>query len=137
MLDIEYRRKIALDRPFEESRRDVQDFSDYLNSLVGEVKYAGVSVRLRETELPEGSAESNDVMINGRTVAEILDGLDLVIPASKDCGTCAGACDTGGCGTAEEEDRDPMDWNRSIIEDIPDIILKNAISKALADSRGA
>ncbi len=134
MLDIEYRRKYSLDRPFEESRRDVYDFSEYLGSLVGEVKYAGVSIRLRETELPDDSEESNEVLINGRAVAEVLEGLDLVIPSSKDCGTCSGACGSGGCGVDEEE-RDPLDWNRCIIEDIPDIVLKNAISKALADAR--
>ncbi|HIJ00949.1 MAG: hypothetical protein PWQ88_136 [Candidatus Methanomethylophilaceae archaeon] len=131
MLDIEYRRKYKLDRPYAQSRRDVYDFSEYLNSLVREVKLAGISIHLRETEISEDSEEKNDVIINGRTVAEILDGLKLIIPATKDCSTCGGVCGTGSCGTGERED---LDWNHAIIEDIPDIILKNAISKALADS---
>lgn len=132
MLDLEYRKKSSLDHPYEESRRDVYDFSEYLNDLVKEVKFSGINIKLRETDLPDGSEEKNALIINGRTVNEILNGLDLVLPGSKSCGNCSGACGTGSCGT---EEREELDWNEAIVEDIPDIILKNAISKALADSR--
>ena len=133
MLDIEYRKKDSLDHPYEESRRDVDDFSEYLNDLVKEIKFSGINIKLLETDLPAGSEENNVLIINGRRVDEILAGLELVLPGSKSCGNCSGACDTGSCGT---DDREELDWNEAIIEDIPDIILKNAISKALADSRG-
>lgn len=132
MLDLEYRKKSSLDYPYEESRRDVYDFSEYLNELVKEVRFSGINIKLREIELPDGSEERNTLIINGRTVYEILSGLDLVLPGSKSCGNCSGACGTGSCGTDEREE---LDWNEDIVEDIPEIILKNAISKALADSR--
>ncbi len=133
MLDIEYRRKSVLDHPFEASRRDVYDFSEYLNTLVDQVRFSGINIKLREIDIPEGSEDRNDVVINGRSVAEILEGLDLVLPGSKSCGNCSGACGTSdGCGGGE---RDDLEWNEDIIEDIPDIIFKNAVSKALADSR--
>ncbi len=104
-------------------RTTVGEMEKYMENLVFEMKCAGVNTSFR-SEHKDGA--SNDIVINGRSVNEILDGLEIRKPEL----------------TPEEDkpvqlvsfERSPDDWNVSIIEDIPDLLMKNALSKAFADA---
>lgn len=125
MLDIEYR--YSGEPTFEGSRRKrVKDMEDYIRSLVLEMQMADISVGFKMMQA-EGK---NDVLINGRTVASILDGLNI-IPLEPDDEGC-------GCGTTDKKTlinigRSDRDWNQDCIEDISDVLMKNAISKVYAE----
>jgi hypothetical protein len=103
-------------------RGTVKEMDEYLNRLVVEMKFAGVSTKYESVE-QEGP---NDVVINGRRVAEILDGLEIRRPEVDD--------DTARSQVIVVAERSPDDWDTGIIEDISDILMKNALSKAYADA---
>lgn len=103
-------------------RPSVKDMEEYMQHLVFEMKYAGVGTSFK-SEQKEGA--KNDVIVNGRTVSEILDGLEIRKPELDSEGRPAQMV------TLE---RAPDDWNKDIIEDIPDLLMKNALSKAFADA---
>ncbi len=102
-------------------RTSVQEMCDYVNGLVSEMKFAGISVRF-EAKIVEGRKSA--VAVNGRDVEDILDGLEIKkpeVPPSPSSSMIIGF------------ERAPDDWNRDYIEDIPDLLMKNAIAKAYAD----
>lgn len=127
---LEYRNKGRLDHPFSLSRKDVSGLTKELKILVGQVKSVGIDMEFKVTAI--GEDEPNDILINGKPIAKILQGLNIVHEGG--CSDCS-ACNESSCATANESKRDELDWNRSVVEDIPEALLKNAISKVIADSR--
>ena len=103
-------------------RSSIASMVEYMERLVFEMKFAGVSTDFK-SEHRDGA--KNDVIINGRTVAEILDGLQIVKPELDSEGRPA---------SIVTFERAPDDWQEDIIEDIPDLLMKNALSKAYADA---
>lgn len=67
------------------------------------------------------------MFINGIDVHNILDGLEIRTLDIED------SCNLGHT-TLIKFERPTMDWEREYIEDIPDVMMKNAISKIYADS---
>ena len=125
MLDIEYR---FSDRPLDDKdirRKSTKDMEFYIRGLVFEMQSADISVKFR-TAVPE-PGERNMVYINGRSVPEILEGLDIKIPEPDE--------DTCGCSAPKivPIGGPNLEWRTDCIEDIPDILMKNAISKVYAD----
>ncbi len=128
MLDIEYRyvkdRVPGGDFPGREIRRNsVREMEEYLRGLVYEMQEADINARYiaKETE------DENQVYINGMKVNDILRGLEIKMldPEEDTCG-CAGARPiTIG--------RPMLEWDPRVIEDIPDVLMKNAISKVYCD----
>ena len=122
MLDIEYR--YSGEPAFDGSRRKkVKDMEDYIRSLVLEMQMADISVSFKTVQ----TDGRNDVTINGRTVASILDGLRIVPlePDDEGCGHGSRPLVTIG--------RPDTEWNQECIEDISDVLMKNAISKVYAE----
>ena len=103
-------------------RSSIAAMVEYMERLVFEMKFAGVSTDFK-SEHRDGA--KNDVIVNGRTVAEILDGLQIVKPELDSEGRPA---------SIVTFERAPDDWQEDIIEDIPDLLMKNALSKAYADA---
>lgn len=103
-------------------KKSVKDMEEYIERLVFEMKFAGVGTSFK-SEHKEGA--KNDIIINGRTVAEILDGLEIRRPELDSEGRAA---------KIVSFERAPDDWDQDVIEDIPDLLLKNALSKAWADA---
>ena len=103
-------------------RSSIASMVEYMERLVFEMKFAGVSTDFK-SEHRDGA--KNDVIVNGRTVAEILDGLQIVKPELGSEGRPA---------SIVTFERAPDDWQEDIIEDIPDLLMKNALSKAYADA---
>ena len=125
MLDIEYR---FSDKPLDNNdirRKTTKDMEFYIRGLVFEMQSADISVKFSTSVPLEG--ERNMVYINGRTVPEILEGLDIKIPEPDE--------ETCGCSTPKivSIGGPNLKWNEDYIEDIPDILMKNAISKMYAD----
>lgn len=125
MLDIEYR---FSDAPIDAEgirRKTTKDMEFYIRGLVFEMQSADISVKFR-TAVPE-PGERNMVYINGRPVPDILEGLDIKIPEPDE--------ETCGCSSPKivTIGGPNLKWNTDCIEDIPDILMKNAISKMYAD----
>ena len=125
MLDIEYR---FSDRPLGSNdirRKTTKDMEFYIRGLVFEMQSADISVKFSTGVPLEG--ERNMVYINGRSVPEILEGLDIKIPEPDE--------ETCGCSSPKivTIGGPNLKWNTEYIEDIPDILMKNAISKVYAD----
>ena len=125
MLDIEYR---FSDKPLDNKdirRKTTKDMEFYIRGLVFEMQSADISVKFSTGVPLEG--ERNMVDINGKAVPEILEGLDIKIPEPDE--------DTCGCSTPKivSIGGPNLSWNEDFIEDIPDILMKNAISKMYAD----
>lgn len=128
MLDIEYRyvkdRVPGGDFPGREIRRDsVKKMEEYLRGLVYEMQEADINARYigKETE------DENQVYINGMKVNDILRGLEIKMLDPEE--------DTCGCGGARPITigRPMLEWDPRVIEDIPDVLMKNAISKVYCD----
>ena len=125
MLDIEYR---FSDRPLDAvkiRRKTTKDMEFYIRGLVFEMQSADISVKFTTGVPAEG--ERNMVYINGKSVPQILDGLDIKIPEPDE--------ETCGCSSPKivTIGGPNLEWNTEFIEDIPDILMKNAISKMYAD----
>ena len=103
-------------------RSSIESMVEYMERLVFEMKFAGVSTDFK-SEHRDGA--KNDVIVNGKTVAQILDGLEIRKPEvdSEDRPVKVIAIE-----------RAPDDWNTDVIEDIPDLLMKNALSKAFAEA---
>ena len=103
-------------------RSSIASMVEYMERLVFEMKFAGVSTDFK-SEHRDGA--KNDVIVNGKTVAQILDGLEIRKPEvdSEDRPVKVIAIE-----------RAPDDWNTDVIEDIPDLLMKNALSKAFAEA---
>ncbi len=128
MLDIEYRyvkdRVPGGDFPGREIRRDsVKKMEEYLRGLVYEMQEADINARYiaKETE------DENQVYINGMKVNDILRGLEIKMLDPEE--------DTCGCGGTRPITigRPMLEWDPRVIEDIPDVLMKNAISKVYCD----
>ncbi|MDR0309741.1 MAG: hypothetical protein LBH88_03170 [Candidatus Methanoplasma sp.] len=122
MIDIEY--KHSSEPPDDERlrRRSIEEMTEYLKGLVFEMQMADISSKITSIE-KEGK---NMVFVNGKSIIDILEGLEIKMLETED------SCDHGkarpiGFG------RPTLDWNKDVIEDIPDVLVKNAISKAYAD----
>ncbi|MBO4798598.1 MAG: hypothetical protein J5494_07530, partial [Candidatus Methanomethylophilaceae archaeon] len=76
-----------------------------------------------DTKIPEGP---NTVLINGKTIPEIIEGLKIKYLDAAD------SCDMGNSGVVGFG-RPVLDWDRNYVEDVPDTIMKNAIAKVFAD----
>ncbi len=104
-------------------RTTVREMEKYMEDLVFEMKCAGVNTSFRSEHR---AGASNDIIVNGRSVNEILDGLEIRKPELVP--------DEDKPVQLVSFERSPDDWNISVIEDIPDLLMKNALSKAFADA---
>lgn len=104
-------------------RASIKDMEEYLEQLVFEMKMAEVSTSFK-SEHKDGV--KNDVLVNGRPVEDILVGLTILKPELESESPTATKLVTF--------ERAPDDWHRENIEDIPDLLMKNAISKGYADA---
>lgn len=122
MIDIEYRH--SSEPPDDESirRHSTEEMSEYLRNIVSEMQMSDISSKFISTEA-EGP---NALLVNGKRVQDILEGLDIKMLDSED------SCDHGKVSMVSFG-RPVLDWKKDIIEDIPDVLVKNAISKAYAD----
>ena len=125
MLDIEYR---FSDKPLDNPdirRKSTKDMEFYIRGLVFEMQSADISVKFSTGATIDG--ERNMVFINGKKVPDILEGLDIKIPEPDE--------ETCGCSAPKivSIGGPNLEWNTDFIEDIPDILMKNAISKMYAD----
>ena len=122
MIDIEYRHT---DRDPEDPtirRRTNAMMNSYIKDLIFEMQMADISCAYKETVITEGKSE---VLINGRTIPQIIDGLEIkMLDAEEACDSGVGLVQFG---------RPTLDWKREYVEDVPDTIMKNAIAKVFAD----
>jgi len=122
MLDIEYRH--SSEPPEDESLRrwSIEEMSDYLKGLVLEMQMSDISAKFISTE----ADGPNMVFVNGRKITDILEGLEIK-PLDVD-----ESCDHGKTQIISFG-RPTVEWKKDVIEDIPDVLVKNAISKAYGD----
>lgn len=123
MIDIEYRHT-GRDTPDGIRRRTWEEMEKYLRGLVYEMQEADISSKYIGTE----SEKEDMVYINGKTVPAILEGLEIKAPMPDE-----DECGCGGSKPIVIQSRPTLDWNEGYIEDIPDILMKNAISKVYCD----
>lgn len=112
------------DPVYEGSRRKtVKEMEDFITDLVYDVRFAGISCSFESVE-----GDRNDVTINGKTVSEIIAelGTDIRRPNLDELGRPK---------TTTRIGRESNDWHDGCIEDISPILMKNAFSKAYADTR--
>ena len=122
MIDIEYRH--SSEPPEDENLRrwSVEEMSEYLKGLVFKMQMSDISSKFVSVEA-EGQ---NSLFINGKRVQDILDGLEIKMLETEE------SCDHGKANMISFG-RPTLDWNKDVIEDIPDVLVKNAISKVYAD----
>jgi hypothetical protein len=122
MIDIEYRH--SSEPPEDENLRrwSIEEMSDYLNRLVLDMQMSDISAKFTNIEA-EGP---NMVFVNGRKITDILKGLEIKPLDVEE------SCDHGKVQMISFG-RPTLEWNKDIIEDIPDVLVKNAISKAYGD----
>ena len=120
MLDVVYIH--AKDPEFPESRRKtVKEMEDYVHDLVVELKFNGINASFDSVE-----GDHNDVTINGKSVADIIRDLgdDIRVPEVDE-----------GASPVVTIERSPKDWNMDVVEDISDLLMKNAFSISFAEAR--
>lgn len=123
MIEIEYRH--TTDRIADPTvRRTTTDaMKEYIKGLVFEMQMDDISCKFTDTVIENGP---NTVVINGRTIPEIIDGLEIkLLEVENSCDLGAGGIVTFG--------RPVLDWKKEYVEDVPDTIMKNAIAKVYAD----
>ena len=122
MIDIEYRH--SSEPPEDENLRrwSVEEMSEYLKGLVFEMQMSDISSKFTSVE-GEGP---NEVFINGKRIQDILKGLEIKMLDAED------GCDHGKVSMVSFG-RPTLEWRKDVIEDIPDVLVKNAISKTYAD----
>ncbi len=123
MINIEYRHSAEPPETSIIRRKTVEEMKNYLMGLVAEMLLADISAQYVDTAY-EGK---NTVVINGKDIHDILNGLQIRMLDSED------ACDSGRPSLIKFE-RPVLDWKKEFVEDIPDVLMKNAISKAYADA---
>ncbi len=126
MIDIEYRHSDAEIEDPTVRRRTPAAMTAYIKDLIFEMQMADISCKFIET-VTDGP---NTVLINGRTIPEIIEGLEIKMLEVED------SCDLGKGGMVVFG-RPTLDWNREYVEDVPDTIMKNAIAKVFADMNKA
>ena len=104
-------------------RRTTGAMAQYMKDLIDEMRQGDISCSFKETVVEKGP---NTVLINGRTVADIIEGLQIKMLDADE------SCDLGKTGIVTFG-RPTLDWKREYIEDVPDTIMKNAIAKTFAD----
>ncbi|MBR2254623.1 MAG: hypothetical protein IJ856_02220 [Candidatus Methanomethylophilaceae archaeon] len=122
MIDIEYRHS---DEPLgskEIRRTTCAQMTSYIKDLIFEMQMADISCKFTETTIDEGP---NIVLINGMTIPEIIEGLEIKMLEVEDSAELRGGIVSFG--------RPTLDWDRAYVEDVPDTIMKNAIAKVYAD----
>ena len=105
-------------------RRNSSEMRYYLEGLIDEMRSAGIDSEYIDSVALDDDA--NEVTINRVNVLKILDGLEIKKLDDEDC----------GCGDSPKMiklERPDSDWKRDVVEDIPDVIMKNAVSKVYAD----
>lgn len=126
MLDIEYRYSSKPLNNDEIRRKSTEEMDAYIQGLVTEMKLASISVKYVTAPAVN---EENMVFVNGRTVKEILKGLKIKIPYPDE--------DTCGHNRTKKPivsfGRPETEWDEKYIEDIPDLLMKNAIAKVYAE----
>lgn len=125
MLNIEYRHSKNVEKE-QNIRRSNAMMVRYLEGIVKEMKDAKISAEFIDSVQLDGE---NALLINGTDVSKILDGLKIMFPEGDD------HCDLGDTSKVMLTERPVTDWNKAYVEDIPDILMKNAISKVYADMR--
>lgn len=120
MINIEYRYSSEPPESKGLRRESNKEMTEYLAGLVADMVFSDIPARLTESE------GENAVFINGENVHDILNGLDIKMLDSDD------ACNLGRPSLVKF-DRPILDWKKEYIEDIPDVLMKNAISKIYAD----
>ena len=123
MIDIEYRHPEADPDDPTIRRRTNAVMSQYIRDLIFEMQMADISCAFKETVTEDGT---RDVRINGRTIPEIIEGLQIKMLEEED------SCDLGSTRMVKFG-RPTLDWKREYVEDAPDTIMKNAIAKVYAD----
>lgn len=123
MINIEYRHSAEPPEASIIRRKTNEEMKNYLMGLVAEMLLADISAQYVDVVV-EGK---NAVVINGKNIHDILDGLSIRMLENED------ACDSGKPSMIKFE-RPVLDWKKEFIEDIPDVLMKNAISKAYADA---
>ena len=123
MIDIEYLHPEADPDDPTIRRQSNTAMARYLRDLIFEMQMADISCAYKETVTDDGT---RDVRINGRSIPEIIDGLELKMLESEE------SCDLGETKLVKFG-RPTLDWNRKWVEDVPDTIMKNAIAKVFAD----
>lgn len=122
MINIEYRHSSEPPESEELRRRSNREMTEYLAGLVADMMISDIPAKLEEKE----TDGKNAVLINGEDVHNILDGLEIRMLDSEN------ACDFNRPNLIKF-DRPVLDWKKEYIEDIPDVLMKNAISKIYAD----
>jgi len=125
MIDIEY---IHTEDDIEDitiRRPDTLRMKSYIQDLIYEMKAGDISCSFKETIIEKGK---NEVLINGRTIPEIIEGLEIRHLDMEE------SCDHGKPSRVLFG-RPTLDWKREYVEDVPDTIMKNAIAKVYADER--
>jgi len=120
---IEYRHRSSEIR---NGRRNTSEMRYYLEGLTDEMRAAGINAEYIDSVAVDGYI--NSVRINGNDVSEILDGLEIKMLDEED------DCDPKMRPKLVRFERPATDWDKKYIEDIPDVLMKNAISKAYADA---
>ena len=123
MIDIEYRHPDADPDDPTIRRRTNAVMSQYIRDPIFEMQMADISCAFKETVTEDGT---RDVRINGRTIPEIIEGLQIKMLEEED------SCDLGSTRMVKFG-RPTLDWKREWVEDVPDTIMKNAIAKVFAD----
>lgn len=122
MIDIEYRHSSEPPEDEDIRRQSVDEMAKYLSGLVYEMQMADISSKFINVE-GEGP---NMIFVNGKKIMDILEGLEIKPLEVEE------SCNIGKVNMVNVG-RPTLDWNKEIIEDIPDVLVKNAISKAYAD----
>lgn len=123
MISIEYRHTAKELEDPTIRRRTTGHMVAYIKELMFDMQMGDIPSKFTETIIEEGP---NTVLINGREIPEIIDGLQIKMLEVED------SCDLGAGGKVTFG-RPTLDWKKDIIEDIPDTIMKNAIAKVFAD----
>lgn len=123
LINIEYRHTDAKLNDPTIRRLTTAAMTEYIRGLVFEMEMADIPVKFRENIVSEGP---NTVLINGRTIEQIIEGLEIKLLDVED------SCDMGRGGLVSFG-RPTLDWNRDYVEDVPDTIMKNALAKVFAD----
>lgn len=123
MIDIEYLH--PAEDPSDPTIRRLTNaaMAQYIRDLIFEMQMADISCAFKETVSDDGT---RDVRINGKTIPEIIDGLEIKMLESED------SCNLGSVSMIKFG-RPTLDWKKEWVEDVPDTIMKNAIAKVFAD----
>jgi len=123
-MNIEYRHSKPVKKA-DNIRRSTDGMERYLQDIVKEMKSAGISVEL--IDCTATGDDDSSIYINGKNIKDILNGLKILFPEDDD------HCDDLSGPKVVSFARPVLEWNDSYAEDIPDILMKNAISKTYSD----